>query len=1239
MEEAFSAAGQAAGFGGPAPGSPGFQSTFDPGPGGQGGPSGPTNFFGPNPGDPFGQNPGGSFGPGPGGGFGPGDPYGQGPGDQFGPGPDEHFGPDFGFGPDPFGPSSFGPDPFGPDPFGFGPDPFGYEPDFVHFFDSPEDFFNSDSFDDEGVILLSENLNTEFSEILTATTGNDSLIGGSGNTSFEMSQGSTLGGIDTVAGGEGIDQITLLNLGSMQLVYNADTHTATYAKDDGSVSGQITLDSVEQLLASNVGTLAVQLAFTETDTGVGYIISGSGSDDTISLAGNGVGVADLTNGTLSHDIDSASSILGSIIFANAGNDTVTGTSAGDEITGGFGNDTLNGGAGEDSLFGNSGNDTLNGGAGTDSLNGGSGNDTLNGGAGSDSIKGGDGDDIIIGGAGFDSLNGGTGNTNANGVENDILDYSGASGPVSVSFFNNTASNDGEGSSDTISNFETVYGSSGNDTLIGSANGSSTHDETYRGLGGNDTINGVSGEDLLDYSGDAAAGGTAGITVNFSTSTQTVIDGFGATDTVSNIDMVQGTAQADSFTSGTSGIDFIGLGGVDSYTGGSGYDAIDFSLDSTFGGSSGVTVNLASGTATDGFGNSETFTSIEEVLGTASVDTLTGGGNTTYEAFFGLAGNDVIDGGNSGLGFVEVSYEDDFFFGGSFGIAANLSASTISATQTGSDFTAAAIVSVASNTILDGFGNTDTVSNIDRVEGTKFADIMVAGTADLQFRGLGGNDTFTGNASGFNKVDYAGDSSAGGTSGVTVSLASGTATDGFGNTDTFTNIDGARGTNSADTLNGGGSASVEIFQGIGGNDNINGEGGTDRVDYSSDSDFGGSSGVTVNLSTGTATDGFGGTDSLSNIEQAEGTASADSLTGDSGANLLIGNAGADSQSGGSGDDEFRVDSASDVVSGETIDGGADSDSITLNSTAITALDLSLATVTNVETLDITGGSTSGVSLTADAADLASVTAITGDGTTDILALTGSTTLTPITMTGINTLSLANDVVATGTDASLNMTTFSGTAGGNDEELTISSGNFTASGDTFSNIEDLTLGAGSGTQQSLFVDNSSSFGGMDVIGFTAGTGATTDIFDWTSSLVSGTGTTVILSSASIVLTEATSFVTTSALSGDTAGAIEFNFSTAKLGIDFTESSDTTILSNVEAILENTTAMTGSSALVQGGSNADMLFVFYESGTSGGSTSDAVIIRYQEGATSEADFNGELSVVAVLQTVTDITDTNFN
>ena len=54
----------------------------------------------------------------------------------------------------------------------------------------------------------------------------------------------------------------------------------------------------------------------------------------------------------------------------------------------------------------------------------------------------------------------------------------------------------------------------------------------------------------------------------------------------------------------------------------------------------------------------------------------------------------------------------------------------------------------------------------------------------------------------------------------------------------------------------------------------GSAGTDTVDYSVD---GGSGAVTVNLTTGTATDTFGNTDTLISIENAIGTSGADTFT--------------------------------------------------------------------------------------------------------------------------------------------------------------------------------------------------------------------------------------------------------------------------------------------------------------------------------------------------------------------------
>ena len=78
----------------------------------------------------------------------------------------------------------------------------------------------------------------------------------------------------------------------------------------------------------------------------------------------------------------------------------------------------------------------------------------------------------------------------------------------------------------------------------------------------------------------------------------------------------------------------------------------------------------------------------------------------------------------------------------------------------------------------------------------------------------------------------------------------------------------------------------------GSDSIDGGTGIDEVDYSTDAAAGGEAGVTVDLSAGTATDGFGDSDTLSNIENVTATAEADHLTGSDDANIILGQAGDD-----------------------------------------------------------------------------------------------------------------------------------------------------------------------------------------------------------------------------------------------------------------------------------------------------------------------------------------------------------
>ncbi len=137
---------------------------------------------------------------------------------------------------------------------------------------------------------------------------------------------------------------------------------------------------------------------------------------------------------------------------------------------------------------------------------------------------------------------------------------------------------------------------------------------------------------------------------------------------------------------------------------------------------------------------------------------------------------------------------------------------------------------------------------------------------------------------------------------------------------------------------------DLLVGSTGNDMMNGGGGIDTVDYSS-----ASGPITVNLDIGTASGGGIGSDQLTAIEGAIGSAHNDNLTGDGSANRidgylgndtiygnggndqLFGGQGVDMISGGDGDDVFVISSISEIVAGEIYDGGAGYDILRFNPT--------------------------------------------------------------------------------------------------------------------------------------------------------------------------------------------------------------------------------------------------------------------------------------------------------------------
>lgn len=215
-----------------------------------------------------------------------------------------------------------------------------------------------------------------------------------------------------------------------------------------------------------------------------------------------------------------------------------------------------------------------------------------------------------------------------------------------------------------------YGTPGRDNHIGGAG-----DDFFVSSGGNDTFSGGTGQDQVAYHRDARA-----VTVDLSAGTAR--DGFGRTDTLLSIEDVRGSGFADRLTGNAANNMFRGLEGNDTINGGSGRDTLRYDRDENYGGTRGVTVELARNRATDGFGDTDTITNFEDVWGSQFNDRLDGNGFANeldglqgHDRLRGLAGNDRLIGGNGndtldgGAGndvLLGGRGADVFVFAGSFG---------------------------------------------------------------------------------------------------------------------------------------------------------------------------------------------------------------------------------------------------------------------------------------------------------------------------------------------------------------------------------------------------------------------------------------------------------------------------------------------------------------------------------------------------------------------------------------------
>ena len=336
----------------------------------------------------------------------------------------------------------------------------------------------------------------------------------------------------------------------------------------------------------------------------------------------------------------------------------------------------------------------------------------------------------------------------------------------------------------------------------------------------------------------------------------------------------------------------GGAGGDLLNGGGGADTASYARSST-----GVAVDLSTGTASGGDADGDTLRSVEGIIGSQHADTLTGGDGD--DTLTGGDGHDRMDGGAG----------DDWLWYGDSDAGVNVNLST----GAGSG----------------GHAEGDTFSNVEGIGGSEHGDRLTGDAGNNHLRGNAGSDEFVGGA-GADTLDGGdgGDSTAYSNSdaGVTIDLAAGTAQGGHADGDTLTGIEHLSGSRHADhltgddgynrlfgqdgddTLNGG--AGGDFLRGGAGADMLDGGDGRDTVSYSTSH-----AGVTVNSATGTVQGGHADGDTLTGTENVRGSDHADRLIGDDGNNSFESWGGADTLDGGDGDDYANY---SNSDAGVTID---------------------------------------------------------------------------------------------------------------------------------------------------------------------------------------------------------------------------------------------------------------------------------------------------------------------------------
>ncbi|WP_349363819.1 MAG: DUF5801 repeats-in-toxin domain-containing protein [Roseitalea porphyridii] len=459
-------------------------------------------------------------------------------------------------------------------------------------------------------------------DIIEGGSGGDNIEGGAGNLDRLFGDGGddTITDVDGVRfanGGAGDDEITI-------------SFTNATVANNLNVRGQDGADTID--LTFNGQTVAnAQIAGDSETQFPDNSGSGDGAD-TINVRGSWSATPQtrvfLNGGDDRFENFSTDSTFA--VHGGGGNDTIIGSDgASDNTTNNFGVTGLMGGAGDDRIEGRAGDDFIIGGLDNDMLLGGLGSDTFRYtvGDGEDIIEGGEdspsneidrveitasaGDTVsveFVGSEGFEVQTDGDAAIEIDAIEIEELDIAANGADIALLLTPNPDTL-------TITGNLTSFSLTINDVAV---TGTDFGALTFDGLGSDDNLD--------------ASGFTDDITLIGSGGDDTLTGGSG-NDTLDG-------GSGDDVLTGNGGNDLlIGGSGGDTLNGDGGEDTISYETSN-----GGVTVNLDTGTASGAHATGDSFSSIENIIGSTRDDELTG--DNGRNKIWGLAGDDVIKAGGN-----------------------------------------------------------------------------------------------------------------------------------------------------------------------------------------------------------------------------------------------------------------------------------------------------------------------------------------------------------------------------------------------------------------------------------------------------------------------------------------------------------------------------------------------------------------------------------------------------------------